>query len=390
MPFLNRVRLPIHITTPQFPIEATRFRLANGDKKTLSAVIRNTYILKTDYLNKEMHQRLVIALTHDTVNIEGDKYVGGVSLDSAYEIEWVDFLDYPLGQANATLEITPFDVTNTNCQTCDVLSQLSLVDDDIGELEAGATGEINVYSNDNICCFPPSAEIVSFNTTYLDDATIDEETGIVSLVVKADAFSVGSIVLATYRVLCPDGTYDDADVYGSISGETPDCEQPSPLTVLAEVGGTSAYADWTFPVVTPTGGFEWQLFRADTPGTPVDSGTTTDHFVEMTGLEPLTDYIFYVRSACEEGVYSPYTSGEFNTPDTDIEDCGSFSVIINDGTVENTPYSFSYMDCSGTLRDRIGRNLEEYTICMLMDAFNQPVYFESLEPYFTVTYTEPC
>lgn len=337
-----------------------------------------------------MHQRLVIALNHDTVNIEGDKYVGGVSLDSAYEIEWPEFLDYPLGQATATLEITPFDVTNSNCQTCDVLSQLSLVDDDIGELEQGATGEINVYTNDNICCFHPSAEIVSFNTTYLDSAAIDEETGIVTLVVKADAFTVGSIVLATYRVSCPDGTYDDADVYGSILGDTPDCEQPSEVLALPEIGGTSVSIDWVNPVVTPVGGFGWELYRADTPGTPVATGTTTDHELVISGLEPLTDYKFYIRSICEDGIFSAYTEALFTTTGSDVDDCGSFSVAINDGTVEDTPYSYSYMDCDGLLRDRIGRNLESYTHCMLMDAFNQPVYFESLEPYFTVTYVEPC
>ena len=103
--FKNRVRLPIYTRTAQFPTEANRFRLANGVKKTLSVVIRKTYELVTDYMNESMHQRLVIALNHDEVAIEGDKYIGNLTLDNAYEIEWPDFLDYPLGQGKTIIEV---------------------------------------------------------------------------------------------------------------------------------------------------------------------------------------------------------------------------------------------------------------------------------------------
>jgi len=391
--FKNRIRLPLHITTPQFPVEANRFRLANGDKKTLSAVVRKLYVLKTDYLNEQMHQRLVIALNHDEVTIEGDKYIGGVALDSGYEIEWPDFLDYPLAQATATLEVTPFDVTNSNCQTCDVLSQLALVDDDIGELELESTNDINVYANDSICCFPPEAEIVFFNTTYLNDATIVSATGVVTLTVKADAPTVGSIVLATYLVTCPDGSYDEADIYGSIAGESGPCEQPSEVEV-GEFSEPPAPFDvtvtWGAPNPVPDGGFEWQLFRCDTPGTLLQSGSGMSYGAGLTDLEPSTDYCFYVRSVCAEGVYSTYTSYQFTTPASETENCGNFNVTVDDGTPNRNSYPYSFMNCLGVIQNRIGINLQDYDNCMLMDAFNQPVYFESTDPYFTVTYIEPC
>lgn len=391
--FLNRVRLPIHAYTPQFPTEASRFRLANGETKTQSVVIRKTYSLVTDHMSELYHQRLVIALNHDTVTIEGDKYIGGIAMDGEYAIEWPDFMDYPLGTATALIQVTPFDATNSNCQTCDVLTQLSLVDDNAGEIAEGATVQVGVYGNDEICCFPITAEIMSFASGYLVSATINEDTGVVSLTAKNPAPSVGSIVMATYRVTCPDGTYDEADVYGSIAGSTTACEQPSDMEVLPDPSSPDTTINWTFPIATPAGFFEWILYEADNPGVPIQSGTTTgtDHFVALTGLNYSTDYIFSVRSNCGDGVFSPYTNVPFTTPESGASDCGRFDVSINDGTIEDTPYAYSYMDCDGTIRDAIGRNLNTYSICMLMDEFNQPIYFQADDgPYFTVTYIEPC
>src|SRR5688572_6045204 len=161
MPFANRIRLPLFASTAQFPTEATRFRKANGATQTLSVVVRKTYNITTDYMGELMHQKLVIALNHDIVTIEGDRYIGGIAVDGEYAIEWPEFLDFPLGQAKVLVQATPFDATNSNCQTCDVLTQLNLVDDDIGPIDEDNTFALNVFLNDEICCFPVTAEVVS-------------------------------------------------------------------------------------------------------------------------------------------------------------------------------------------------------------------------------------
>lgn len=388
--FLNRVRLPIHAYTPQFPTEASRFRLANGTTKTQSVVIRKTYELRTDHMSELYHQRLVIALNHDTVTIEGDKYIGGIAMDGEYAIEWPDFMDYPLGIGAALIQVTPFDVTNSNCQTCDVLTQLSLVDDNAGEIAEGATVQVGVYGNDEICCFPITAEIMSFASGYLAAATIDEATGIVSLTAKNPVPSVGSIVMATYRVMCPDGTYDEADVYGSIAGSEPACEQPSGMEVILD--SPDATVSWTNPVATPAGFFEWILYEADNPGIPIQSGTTTgtDHFVELTGLSYTTEYIFSVRSNCGDGVFSPYTNVQFTTPASGLSDCGTFAVSADDGTLGSTVHFYSYMDCDGTIQNTGITNLSTQLVCMLMDEFNQAVYFQDHSGYITNTYDSLC
>lgn len=392
MPFYNRIRLPLYLKTPQFPTEANRFRLSNGESKTLSVTIRKNYTVATDYMSQTMHQRLVIALNHDTVNIEGDRYVGGVTVDGDYEITWPDFLDYPLGQAGVKIQVTPFDITNDNCQTCEEATQLSLVDDNGGEI-VGDGGEVtvNVFANDSICCFPIIAEIVYFNDAYLDSATIDA-TGNVTLTAKNPVATVGSIIMATYRVTCPDGAYDEADVYASITGSEPDCEQPGGIlfdSISEPPPPFTAQIEWFTPAVDPAGGYEWLLFEMQTPGTPVQTGTSADKTVTLMGLQAGTDYGFYVRTVCVEGVYSLYTELLLTTPTTGLTMCDNFTVTCSDGTVEPNVYNYSFMDCGGLIQNYSIINLQTRDHCMMSDGFNQPFYFESDIPV-THIYDAPC
>lgn len=386
--FRNRVRLPIYTRTPQFPTESTRFRKANGVSVTLSVTIRKIYELVTDYMGELMHQRLIIALNHDEVAIEGERYDGDVTVDGDYQIEWPDFIDYPLGQAKVNIQVTPFDMTNSNCQTCDVLSQLNLVDDQAGEIAEGGVANVGVYSNDTICCFPVTAEIVSFNTGYLASATIDETTGIVTLTALNPAPSVGNTIMATYRVTCPDGSYDEADIYGSIAGSEPECEQPAEfdLNVYSGTGPVDVDIEWLSPAVDPASGYEWQLYDMAAPGVVVQSGTSADKTVTIEGLNAGTNYGFYVRSVCGEGVYSAYTEHLFTTPTGGIITCGAFDITANDGTLFANMYTYSFMDCNGEIQTRKITNLNTRQECMLVDDFMVPVFFTSSGSGTEVTY----
>ena len=390
--FSNRIRLPLYLKTPQFPTEANRFRLSNGESKTLSVTIRKQYNAVTDYMSQTMHQRLVIALNHDTVSIEGDRYVGGVTVDGEYEITWPDFLDYPLGQAAIKIQVTPFDMTNDNCKTCDDMTQLALVDDEAGILAEGEVKQVQVFANDSICCFPITAEIVSFASGYLDSATIDAATGIATLTVKNPSDLVGTIILATYRVTCPDGSYDEADIYGSVDGSGGTCEQPGGVgidIISAPPPPFSVTIEWVTPLVDPAGGYEWQLFEMQSPGTPIQTGTSPDKSVDIIINDPGTDYGFYVRSDCGDETHSPYTEFLFTTPSSASTFCGSFTVTCDDGGVEPNIYNFSFMDCAGDIQNYSIINLQTKTYCMLIDEFNQPVYFEA-DPPVSYLYVEPC
>lgn len=384
MPFLNRIRLPLYLKQAQFPTEANRFRLADGTSKTLSVTVRKTYELLTDYMGEKAHQRLAIALNHDTVSIEGDRYVGGVAVDGDYEIQWPDFLDYPLGQASVKIQVTPFNFTNDNCQTCEDVTQIDLEDDDIGTLNEGDEGEVDAFSNDSICCSPITAEIMSFNTTYLDSATIED--GVITVQVKNPAPSVTDGLLVTYRVTCPNGGYDEANVYGTIVGSEPSCETPSfPDDAIAfSIEDNTVLINWE-PL---TGNFEWQLYTCEDLGTPIDTGTVATNTIEFEDLLEGQCYTFVIRQDCGGGVFSEWESIEFTMP-LATEACGRFLITANDGTTDPTVYNYSYMNCAGEVVNRGIANLSSQRICMLTDDANIPTYFVPLGP-ITFSYEIPC
>lgn len=384
MPFKNRIRLPLYIKAPQFPTEANRFRLADGSTKTLSVIIRKTYNLVTDWMPARMHQRLTIALNHDTVNIEGDRYAGGVSVDGEYKIDWIDFLDYPIAPAEVQIQVTPFAATNDNCQTCEEASQLDAVDDTVEEtIEEGGTVEYNVFTNDTICCFPFTAEIVSFNPDFVDTVTIDEETGVVTITAK-DPAPLGELrFLARYRITCSDGTFDEADIFGTVNGSIAGCEDPDePVYENIEQGQDEL--TWLL-----TGDFEWELRLCDAPGIIIESGTTSLSTHTFTDLSPGACYIFSIRHDCGAGSFSGWASVEFNVPAAE-SDCGRFEVTADDGTLGNDFYNFSFMDCNGNILTLNVQNLHIRTICMLTDFSDNPIYFEGSVPWISYEFITNC
>lgn len=372
MAFLNRVRLPFYVTQPQWNDDVKKFTLANGASKITSVRVSKIYKGKTDYLGEALLEKLKIALIHDTVNIEGDRYLGGVVQEGRFETAYIDFMDFPLGQAQFELMVTPYNIINDNCQTCDEAVQLNLVDDSIGAIDEGDTGSVLVFENDSICCSPIVAAIMSFNTTYLSAATIDATTGEVVLTAKNPAPSTpgAPVVLATYRVTCPNGGYDEADVYGEIVGSSAVCQPPTGLTYVHEEAMVDR-VEFTPSISTPDT-YEWKLYECDNLGTPVDSGTTAASPIEFTTLVPGICYVVTIKSICDD-MDSEVVQVEFTVPsDEATTSCGRFSVI-NTG-YPGVPYvTVTYINCAGTFQTKNVVIGEE--ICMLVDGDLNPVYF---------------
>jgi hypothetical protein len=212
--FKNRIRLPIFFAQPQFPMERDIFRLADGSSKVQSIIIRNTYEGKTDHFPEDWHRKLVIAMAHDTVTVEGERLLSDVVLYGDYGIEWQEFLNNPIAQANFKVQVTPFDATNSNCQTCDEMSQISLVDDYTDEVwDEGTTHDFPdvLTDNDSICCSPYTVSLLYFNPLFFTDVSISA-AGVLTATVINPAPVVNDVLIATYRVTCADGSYDYADV----------------------------------------------------------------------------------------------------------------------------------------------------------------------------------
>lgn len=390
--FLNRIRLPFYLKQPQFPNERTVHRRADGVTKTLSVSVRKTYQGETDHLDPDVHQWLTIALNHDTVNIEDKRLVSGVSLDGEYQIEYVDFIDYPLGKGSFQVQVTPFNQFNDNCQTCEEATQLDLVDDTfVYPLEEGEEATISAFDNDTICCYPITAEITTFNTQYVESASIDAD-GIITIQLKAETPTDININLVTYRVTCPNGGYDEANVIGDVNGSIETCQPPTNLEYFhipqSEISTESEEISFTESVSTPDQ-YEWILYNCGDLGTPIDSGTVTESpIIILPPMEPGGCFVISIRSVCDTEYYSDYVNLEFTTPGVSTL-CGRFQVTANDGTFDRNAYEYTYIDCNGAEQNRGIVNLRTQTVCMLVTNANNPIYFAA-DPQITYEYIEPC
>ena len=387
MPFRNRIRLPFYLTQPQYPTERNVFRRADGTSKTISAVIRNTYIGKTDYLWEQWHRKLVIALSHDEVNIEGTNLNTGVVMDGDYEINWVDFLDYPVAPAAFTIQVTPFDATNSNCQTCSQVSQLNLVDDLIpgDPLVDGGLIEYNVFDNDSICCYPPTAELTYINLTFLENVATISAEGVFSAEVVTPVGVVDNQLIATYRVTCPDGSYDEANIYANFAGSGPEvCCAPADLAI--DDGHTEI--SWTASCVPPDG-FVWDIRLASNPGVPIESGTTTDTFITIPPGVIIVpdDYIFTVYSDCGGGNVSGTVTFDF-TIGAAAGECKEFEAGYFPGFGGALISGFSYMNCQGEIINiAVGRNTSQIVCALVNEGTTTPVYWAASQPHSSFTAT---
>jgi len=385
--FKNRVRLPFYVTRPQFPTEQNVFRLANGRTKTASVIIRKTFEGETENLPAEIHERLVIALRHDDVTIEGYRYLGGVSLDGDYEIEWNRFLDYPLGKAEFKVQVTPFNYSNDNCQTCEEISQVVCEDDNIGTIDEDETVSIPVLENDSICCSPVTLSLVTFNTDYLDSCIVSGSEIIIHA--KPSLSDANSIVLVTYRAECPNGSYDEANVIGNINGTAPAvCLAPTNPILVSLDSDTSATFSWTAPSPAPACGYHWEVLMPIS-GITLASGDTASTSVTVTGLPSNQNLLrFYVRGNCCDSDSNYAGPVLFNLPPpSDTETCGMYSVANHS---PSDFYSVTYIDCSGVQQTELVPPSGSISICALQTAECEPVEIITQNSDFTVTCLGLC
>lgn len=358
----------------------------------MSVVVRKTFELETDFMPDNWHQRLKIALAHDEIRIEGEKYLGSISQDGDYNIEWPEgVLHYPTAKAGVKVQVTPFDATNANCQTCEQASQLDLENDEAtgiyGALQEDQDYSVSVADNDSICCYPAVFSLVSFNSDYLDSASIDPSTGVLSIHTGTDLVSANGVIIATYRVTCPDGSFDEADITANIEGSIEGCLAPTNF-IVGLLDEEQIQAAWTEPA--PGSTYYWEIYLGSTPtGIPLQADTTMDTNVNVSGLTPGTQYYFQVRTVCY-GSNSNFVGGTVSTesisPD---ETCGQYNVNYN--SLGGPPFaSVTYMDCAGEEQTVNVFNFSDRVICALQTAAGLPVYIATGHADMTVNYLTLC
>lgn len=391
MAFKNRIRLPFHVRRPQFLEEAERFRDSNGRTKTISVVIRKTYAGETDFWPERWHERFKIALAHDNVNIEGDKYLGEITQDGEYTIEWPEFLDYPVAKANFIVEVNPFDASNNNCRTCEELTQVIATNDRFySPLNEGESYEINVANNDEICCSPTVFSIVNFNENIIENVQITGE-GVVTFDTKDPLEVANSANLLTYRITCPNGGYDEASVFADINGSIAACLAPDNIQYTLEYMGEDQVL-FTWNAVGDATDYYWELYSSINPGTPLQTGTTADDFVIISDLPtdiPAT-YTFYVRTNCDDDTQSVFSNGISFNKSAEGNGCGQYKFTYT-GSPANYSVAkpISYIDCfsgGGEIKNTV--IFQSLTDCLLESSPGIPLYWAAQD--VTIEYLGDC
>lgn len=117
--FKNIIRLPFYLYAPQFPSEVKGYQKSDGKYLKLSERINEEWQLITDYMVREWHVRLKIALAHDELEIVNDNR-GGSGIfycDADYAIEWNE--DERIIDATATTTLKLSEANNrinSNCK----------------------------------------------------------------------------------------------------------------------------------------------------------------------------------------------------------------------------------------------------------------------------------
>jgi hypothetical protein len=322
---LNRVRLPFYLSKPQYPAEEDVYLKGNGTRVVLKAIVSKVMDGKTDWMPSLLHERLNIALRHDEVNIESEKYTASVKLVGAYEIDWSDFLDYPFAPASFKAFEEAFVARSNRCDICAETNFLTLRDDyEPTFITEGDEVIINVSANDSICCSDPVFDIFSYDSDLIDSITISQ-VGMVTMTLKTPLNSYTNKELFVYSVRCGE-LEETATFTGNIAGtlSTP-CEEPSNLVLSLTDPSSNPFeilAEWDEPGGgPPAGGYDWEL--TDSTDLVVGSGNTASTNVSINFLDCDETYTFRVRAICAVDDESADIVDTITTPSCDPE---SFAV----------------------------------------------------------------
>jgi hypothetical protein len=354
-----------------------------------SSVTKKQYELITDWMPEHWHERLKIALAHDTVNVVSNKYIGGIRKTGDYGIKWVDFLDYHLAPAETKVLVTPYLAANDNCRICSPVAQVNAVDDDyVGTMLEDTCYTIDVLINDEVCCAPITVTVTYTNAAYVVSATVQPDNSI-EICIKAGAITRADVELIRYRVSCPNGDYDEASVRADVDGVEPTCAMPDTL-ITQNVDFDQFEFVFSGPSPAPGDGWSWQVTKTTDTATIIAQGAlaTDANPVLVDGLEPSTSYTICVKAMCAVGEDESEWKCVDVTTDAAPSGCGKYRVEYDNGSGLRDEYSdISYYNCLGVLQTIRIWNTQARVFCIQESAPGVPIYLTGETSYL---YLEPC
>jgi len=116
--YINAIRLPMYAVNPAFDIEQKTYVRSNGIRTKVFARLAKKYKFVTDFLPEEIHQKLVVALNHDTVNLQvsSNEYALQCTFENEYNQDFPSIMQgMNVWPADFQVYETPFNEINNNC-----------------------------------------------------------------------------------------------------------------------------------------------------------------------------------------------------------------------------------------------------------------------------------
>ncbi len=329
---INKARVPMYFSRPQYPEERTVYKKSNGNIKLLKSISSKEYKCDVDFLPDYMHERLKVAIEADNVAIFNDAYSGDFRINSSYDVEWDEEHNLCTAPANFKASVSPYAVRNSNCEDCLPDVQMELLNDTfVPDLEGGTSYIHDVAANDKVYCSPKTYSIESINPILVESASITAE-GVLTVVMKAALSTLAAAFLVNYRVTCGNGDTGTASVYGNTIGSGSDpCAMVTGLEVEVIYTPTKAIKV-NFDAVVGAVGYQIEIFNYDTLASATYAGfaNPTDNVFPR----PNGNYQVNVYTDCGGGSYS---------------DPAGQSIVVEDevAPVEYKYYEGFQHDCGG-------------------------------------------
>jgi hypothetical protein len=113
---INKVRLWLYPSQPKPVEDKAIYRKSSGAIRQTRSVITKEFLMQTEHLNEDIHDKITVALAHDSINMYSTNYTGGISKNGDYTIEWVD--NICKAPANFKAWATPYAIKNNSCADC--------------------------------------------------------------------------------------------------------------------------------------------------------------------------------------------------------------------------------------------------------------------------------
>jgi hypothetical protein len=157
----NKVRLPFFLAKPNRKADRNIYFKSNGIAKVTKSVLRKEYEGFVDYLPDQLHDKLQVALEHETVFIDSAQYTGEVRISEDYDVKWPDLNDYLYAPASFKVNATPWVAALNNCANCDTWEETTC-SSSIQITQSGIEGD-SIFAQWQVTSGNPAKFIVKVN-----------------------------------------------------------------------------------------------------------------------------------------------------------------------------------------------------------------------------------